>query len=62
MTTDTELHSSDEWSILLDVLVVNPDGWDRSNFAQDWARPITRPEFIRKVGMSTIDMRGRRGR
>ncbi len=62
MTTSTELHTPDEWSILLDVFIVDPDGWDRTNFDEDWARPLTRGEFVRKAAMSTIDTRGRMGR
>jgi hypothetical protein len=62
MTTDTELHTPEEWCILLDVFIVDPDGWDRHNFDEDWAKPITRGAFARKCGSSTIDTRGRMGR
>ena len=52
--TSEELKSSAEWSEDLDVRVVNPDGWDRSNFDYDWNRPISRVEFVQKAGMSTL--------
>ena len=37
------------------ILVLDPDGWDRKNFAEDWARPLTEEEMHGKVMMSTIE-------
>jgi hypothetical protein len=55
MTTESvELKSSAQWAEELDVKIVDPDGWDRTNFEEDWHRPISRIEFIQKASMSTI--------
>lgn len=44
----------EEWESLLDVKILDPDGWDRRNFAADWAIPLTQSEFERKAWASTI--------
>lgn len=49
-----EVHTPSEWSKLLGVTILDPDGWDRQNFWEDWGRPITREEFQTKASMSTI--------
>lgn len=41
------------WQDLLGLRVLDPDGWDRSDFDADWARPLTRPEFEAKAMQST---------
>lgn len=43
----------DAWSRRLNVQVVDPDGWDRTNFTVDWAIPLTQEEFTRKMNVST---------
>ena len=48
---------SSEWTELLGLTVLDPDGWDRRNFAESWAEPITIDEFKRRAGRSTVDMR-----
>jgi hypothetical protein len=35
------------------ITVVDPDGWDRINFEQSWAEPITEVEFTARVMMSS---------
>ena len=39
-----------------DIMIIDPDGWDRQNFEESWARPINQKEFERRLGMCTIDM------
>jgi hypothetical protein len=46
--------TSSEWEIALDVLVVDPDGWDRMDLAESWAEHITEDEFKRRLMESTI--------
>lgn len=56
MTTDSELRTPDEWQTVTGITVRDPDGWDRHNFAEDWAKPLTKMEFIRKAMMSTVEL------
>jgi hypothetical protein len=35
------------------VEVLDPDGWDRSNYAASWAEPIDETEFKRRLFNST---------
>lgn len=52
--TATELRSSAEWQELVpDLIVRDPVGWDRSNFAASWAEPITVEEYRYRVWQST---------
>lgn len=51
------LKSSDEWlkePKYAGITVLDPDGWDRSNYDVSWAEQISELEFNRRVGMSTI--------
>lgn len=50
----TDLRTPAEWEKELDVIVVDPDGWDRTNFEEDWAKPISREEFNQKLGRSSV--------
>lgn len=53
----SERRTPDEWlqtEPFRDIIVLDPDGWDRKNFAADWARPLTEREFAEKVAMSTV--------
>lgn len=34
--------------------IIDPDGWDRKNFEEDWNKPITKEEFDQKLMYSTI--------
>ena len=47
------LHRSGAWCLLLGFEVLDPDGWDRTNFQESWNEPITRDEFMRRVSKST---------
>jgi hypothetical protein len=49
--------NADKWlasPIFNGVTVLDPDGWDRSNFAESWAEQITLGEFNRRLNLSTI--------
>jgi hypothetical protein len=46
--------TSSEWEIVFDVLVVDPDGWDRSNLADSWAELIEEGEFKARLMNSSI--------
>jgi len=47
--------SSEEWhkEICPDVVIMDPDGYDRNNFENSWNEKITREEFERRLAMST---------
>lgn len=52
--TDSPCKTSEEWAKSIDVLVVDPDGWDRSNWQFSWfEQRITLNEFHRRVNNST---------
>lgn len=44
----------DEWSRILGILVLDPDGWNRRDFEKDWFIPLTQKEFEKKAFISTI--------
>lgn len=57
------LKTPDEWLRLppfTSITIIDPDGWDRSNFgahfAASWAEPITEMEMHNRVNVSTIQM------
>jgi hypothetical protein len=50
------LRSSEEWSLLCNIKVIDPDGWDRTNYEASWAEEITRDEFMRRASVSTCAM------
>lgn len=35
------------------LIIMDPDGWDRRNYAVDWAIPLTESEFAKKAMNST---------
>ncbi len=41
------------WSIRKGVVILDPDGWDRTNLDEDWWRPITEEDFDRRAARST---------
>jgi hypothetical protein len=43
-----------EWSAIKNITILDPDGWDRRNLAEDWAKPLTESEFDRKASHCTI--------
>jgi len=50
-----EIKTSEEWQKTSDVLVYDPDGWDRKNFQYSWHEElITKQEFENRVIRSTI--------
>lgn len=53
VTEATELHDSTEWCKILDVTVMDADGWDRKDFDNSWTEQITRAEFELRAGRST---------
>lgn len=48
-----ERRTPDEWCKRCGLTILDPDGWDRRNFAGDWARPLTWAEFRDKAWAST---------
>ncbi len=52
------LKTSEEWSKEEpSVKILDPDGWDRSNFQFSWhEEKISKEEFLRRRMLSTIDM------
>jgi len=42
-----------EWQPICGIRILDPDGW-RGALAKDWDEPVTRAEFMRRVGVSTI--------
>lgn len=53
-TLRTLVASSEVWAELTGVVVLDPDGWDRSNFTASWSEPITLEEFRSRTYMSTV--------
>ena len=43
----------DEWSAVLGVRVVDPDGW-RGHNGRDWTDPISLREFVKRCWPSTV--------
>jgi hypothetical protein len=53
----TGLLSSAEWHKLPaynNIVIQDPDGWDRANFDVSWDEPITEDEFKRRLTLSTV--------
>lgn len=48
-----ELMTPEQWEEHFNVMVIDPDGWDRANLDEDWAKPITGREFEMKLMAST---------
>jgi hypothetical protein len=49
----------DEWLTVREfkgTVVREPYGWDRTNFKEDWAIPLTHTEFMRKLINSTYSV------
>lgn len=55
--------SSQEWQKMYpDPFVVDPDGWDRSNFEESWQEPITYKEYVKRLINSTCKFSGAWGK
>lgn len=52
----TDLRTPSEWETELRITIMDPDGWDRKNYAEDWIKPISREEFELKAGRSSVMM------
>jgi hypothetical protein len=48
-------HSPAVWQVILDLVVLSPDGWNRdlNRFNYEWRLPLTFDEFITKASAST---------
>lgn len=56
-----DLRTPDEWledDDFKGIIVMDPDGWDRSNYEESWAEKITRDEFGNRMGRSTCQIPG----
>ena len=53
-----KLHSSEDWAKIVEreegIIILDADGWDRSNFDSSWNQPITKKTFDRRLAQSTI--------
>jgi len=50
----SEKRSSKEWQMLYpDVIVMDPDGWNRKDFEASWNEAITLEEYNKRVSVST---------
>jgi len=49
--------NSEAWSTEKNILVLDPDGWDRTNYEESWAEEITAEEFNKRVIVSTCQYR-----
>ena len=57
---DTKRRTPDEW--LKDpqfhgLRIIDPDGWDRKNLVEDWAKPLLLHEMWEKMNLSTIGIK-----
>ena len=51
----SQLRTSEEWNQKADYVVLDPDGWDRSDWHYSWfTEKITLDEFNRRICNSTI--------
>lgn len=49
--------SSDEWCKSLDIIVLDPDGWNRKDFNYSCKERITIQEFYNRLSFSTISLK-----
>lgn len=56
MNTEQELKTSEEWQkIHWATKVLDPDGWDRTNFQHSWhEEKITETEYWKRASYSTV--------
>jgi len=51
------LKTPDEWletKYFKGYIIYDPDGWDRKNFDEDWAKPISKKEMDCKLMQCTL--------
>jgi hypothetical protein len=48
-----EKKPASDWEPIFNLRVFDADGWDRRNFDESWAEPITAGEFNRRAWVST---------
>lgn len=49
-----ELKTSEEWNKKHNVVILDPDGWDRKNYDYSFnIQRITEEEFLRRLSLST---------
>ena len=50
-----EKKTSAEWQVTYESTILDPDGWDRSNFDYSWNKEkITYKEFVARAMRSTV--------
>jgi len=47
-----ELKTPDEWCKILDIRVLDPDGWREDK--KNWNDPISKAEFTKRMLLSTV--------
>ena len=52
-----EFRTSDEWVQHTGIGIMDPDGWDRTDFENSWNELISEEEFLRRCYRSTIYMK-----
>ncbi len=53
---EPELKTSEEWQKLCAINVIDPDGWDRTNYEYSWHKEkLTRKEFEQRLLKSTCE-------
>ncbi len=51
-----KLKTSEEWQKESNIIVLDPDGWDRKNYQYSWHEElINKKEFEKRVITSTIE-------
>ena len=53
---EKELRTPNEWltdNEFCDITIMDPDGWDRTNYTESWSEPITREVFRERMMKST---------
>lgn len=53
LTGRTKLRTPDEWCVILGYEIMDPDGWDRTDFTASWSERLTLEEFERRARAST---------
>lgn len=47
----------EQWCDRFWVQIIVPSGWDMKNFDEDWARPLTKFQFISRLNRSRSSCR-----